>query len=62
MQFSQEKRLEKENEFIQPIIVPIDGLFYKIVYLIHQLYKKFFHLSQNFNQGTEKKQIYKKNE
>ena len=31
MQFSQEKRLEKENEFIQPIIVPIDGLFYKIV-------------------------------
>ena len=37
MQFSLEKRLEKENGFIQPII-PIDGLCYKMGYLIHQFY------------------------
>ena len=29
MQFSLEKRLEKENLFIQPII-PVDGLCYKM--------------------------------
>ena len=31
IQFSLVKRLEKENEFVQPIIVPVVGLCYKIV-------------------------------
>ena len=52
MQFSHEKDQKKENGFIQPIIVPVDGLCYKIESLIHQFYKKFFHLSQNVYHGT----------
>ena len=54
MQFSlQKKDQKKESEFIQPII-PVDGLCYKMGYLIHQFYYKFINLSQNVYHATEK--------
>ena len=54
MQFSlQKKDQKKESEFIQTII-PVDGLCYKMNYLSHQFYQKFFHLSQNVYHATEK--------
>ena len=57
MQFSLEKGLEKRKwvhptHYTQPMNCVI-----KIVKLIHQFYKKFFHLSQNVYHGMEKKQI-----
>ena len=59
MQFPLEKSLRLERKkmdwFIQTVIVPVDGLCYKIVQPIYQVYKKFFHLSQNVYHGTEKK-------
>ena len=56
MQFSLEKGLEKRKwvhltHYTQPMNCVI-----KIVKLIHQFYKKFFHLSQNVYHGMEKKQ------
>ena len=36
---------------------PVDGLCYKIVQLIHQFFKKIFHLSQNIYHEIEKKQV-----
>ena len=38
-------------------MVPVDGLCYKIVQLIHQFFKKIFHLSENIYHETEKKQV-----
>ena len=56
MQFSLEKRLKKENEFIKPI-KQVDGLYCKMGYLIYQFNQKFFHLSQNVYHATEKKTV-----
>ena len=53
-----QKKDQKEGRgFIQPIMVPVDGLCYKIVQLIHQFFKKTFHLSENIYHETEKKQV-----
>ena len=59
MQLYLEKSLEKRKWIhhtpCQPII-PVNGLWYKVGYSIHQFNKKFFHLPQNVYHATQKKQ------
>ena len=55
MQCSLEKKTRKKKmNSSSPSQVPVNGLCYKMGQSIHQCYYKFFHVSQNIYQETEK--------